>query len=115
MTIPENSNIEMLLKNYMRSQIGTGFNRLRFFAKHIGVYPRKVQRILAAENISFRETLIDTKCEIAQHYLINPSNTLAEISLILGYENVSAFSRAFSKRTKGISPSQFRLDRRPPT
>lgn len=108
----EDPNIELALRNYMRSQIGTGFDSLRFFAKHIGVHPRKVQRILAAENLNFREILSDIKYEIAQHYLINSSSSLAEISFILGYENASAFSRAFSKKTKGISPSQFRLNQK---
>lgn len=101
--------LEARLKNFIRSQIGTGFNRLNFFARHVGVHPRTVQRMLAAENLSFREILSEIKCDIAQHYLINSSNSLAEISFILGYENVSAFSRAFTRETKGISPSQFRL------
>lgn len=106
----DNSSVmETRLKNFIRSQIGTGFNRLNFFANHIGKHPRTVQRNLAAENLSFRKTLNEIKCDIARHYLTNSSNSLAEISHILGYENVSAFSRAFTKETKGTSPNQYRL------
>lgn len=106
----ENSSyMEVQLKNFIRSQIGTGFNRLNFFANHVGGHPRTVQRKLAAENLSFRKTLNEIKCDIARHYLTNSSNSLAEISHILGYENVSAFSRAFTKETKGTSPNQYRL------
>ncbi|MGB0906100.1 MAG: AraC family transcriptional regulator ligand-binding domain-containing protein [Maricaulaceae bacterium] len=103
---------EESLKNYIRSQIGTGFNRLEFFARHMGLNVRTVQRQLASRNLSFRRALLEIRIEIAKHYLINSKCSLSEIAYILGYENASALSRAFSNLTHGMSPHDFRLAHR---
>jgi AraC-like DNA-binding protein len=45
--------------------------------------------------------------EIAQDYVLNSNHTLTDISLMLGYQELSSFSRAF-RRWTNASPQQLR-------
>ncbi len=76
-------------------------------AKRLGVSSRTLQRRLAAENRTFQSILDETRESLARHYLRNTSMSSAEISFLLGYEDPSSFSRAFSAWT-GTSPERAR-------
>jgi AraC-like DNA-binding protein len=65
---------------------------------------------LAKHEVNFTQLLLDIRMEVAEQYLQNSTNTLEELSGILGYRNRSAFSRAF-KRSHGESPEQWRNSR----
>jgi len=52
---------------------------------------------------------VDTRMNLAREYLRHSQMPLTEVAGILGYENGSAFSRAF-KRRHGMSPLQWRND-----
>ena len=45
--------------------------------------------------------------ETAKQALTDPTNSLAEIAFLVGFEEQSSFSRAF-KRWTGVSPSEHR-------
>jgi AraC-like DNA-binding protein len=49
----------------------------------------------------------ETRFEIAKHFLKQPDISLTEISLLLGYSELSAFSRSF-RRLSGETPQQYR-------
>ena len=68
---------------------------------------RSLQRRLKAEGITFQELADEVRKEFALHYLRQPDHRIKEISHILGYNEVSAFSRSF-KRWMGMSPGQYR-------
>jgi AraC-like DNA-binding protein len=65
---------------------------------------RKLHRKLAAEDTSFRALLLEIRTELAKQYLNDTSLTLTEISFMLGFSEISSFSRAY-KRWTGKSPS----------
>jgi AraC-like DNA-binding protein len=71
------------------------------------MHPRAVQRTLEAEGTSFRLLLRDARLELAEYLLRLPRIRISEISSMLGYSNVSAFTRAF-EQTKGMPPSRLR-------
>lgn len=69
--------------------------------------PRSLQRRLAEEGHSFQALLDDTRRHLADAYLRDPGLELAEIALLLGYSEQSAFTRAFRAWT-GLAPAQWR-------
>jgi AraC-like DNA-binding protein len=77
-------------------------------ALHMSV--RTMHRKLAEVNQNFRTLLVEMRRELAEHYILDNSLTLTEISLLLGFSEPSSFSRAFKNWT-GSAPSDARQDR----
>ncbi len=71
--------------------------------------PRSLQRRLADEGHGFQPLLDDTRRHLADAYLRDPGLELAEIALLLGYSEQSAFTRAFRAWT-GLAPAQWRRE-----
>lgn len=71
---------------------------------------RTLHRRLKEEDQSFRTLLRDVRQELALQYIEDHSLTLTEITFLLGFSEMSSFSRAF-KNWNGVSPSQMREQR----
>ena len=68
---------------------------------------RSLQRELARSGLSY-STLVDrARLRLASEYLADPTATVMEVGLQLGYGDSTAFSRAFH-RWSGTSPTQYR-------
>lgn len=65
---------------------------------------------LKEENLTFLGLLDDVRREQALQYLREPDRPLTEVAELLGFSELSAFSRAF-KRWMGSSPAEFRAGR----
>ena len=78
------------------------------FALHMSV--RTMHRKLADVNNNFRTMLVEMRRDLAEHYILDNSLTLTEISLLLGFSEPSSFSRAF-KHWTGSAPSEVRQAR----
>ena len=63
-------------------------------------------RRLKAEGVSYHELLDEVRKNKAIHLLKSRQHTLSEIAFLLGFSELSAFSRAFKKWT-GQSPAKF--------
>jgi len=74
-------------------------------ALHVSV--RTLRRKLEAEDTSFRVLLSELRRKLADQYIRNNNLNLTEISMLLGFSESSAFSRAFRNWT-GSSPTQVR-------
>jgi AraC-like DNA-binding protein len=70
---------------------------------------RNLHRKLRKEDTSFKNLLNDVRQELAQQYIQDRSITLTEISFMLGFSEVSSFSRAFKNWT-GKPPSVIRQE-----
>jgi AraC-like DNA-binding protein len=66
-------------------------------------------RRLRAHDIQFNELVRTARREVAIGLLRDPSLSLTEIAVRLGYSELSAFSRAFRQWT-GLSPAQYRSE-----
>ena len=66
-----------------------------------------VQRALSDHNMTFKEAIEVTRRNLAEMYLQQRQLPLTEIALLLGYSELSAFSRAFTRWT-GTSPRHYR-------
>ncbi|WP_456373967.1 AraC family transcriptional regulator [Thiolapillus sp.] len=76
-------------------------------AKALFMTERTLQRRLQAEGTTFKRLLTEVRQELADQYIRDSKMTLQEISFLLGFAELSSFSRAF-KRWKGMSPKHFR-------
>ena len=68
---------------------------------------RSLQRRLQQEGTTFKVILNEVREELAYKYLQDDRISLGEISFLLGFSEMSSFSRAF-KRWKGVSPSAYK-------
>jgi AraC-like DNA-binding protein len=76
-------------------------------AANLHMSSRSLQRRLREEGISFAEITETVRRTMATHYLQASVYPLKEISYLLGYNELSAFSRAFKKWT-GTTPLDYR-------
>jgi AraC-like DNA-binding protein len=79
----------------------------RTIARVLGTSTRSLQRHLQEHGTSFAEVMRETRCELARSYLRDPRCSITEITFLLGFEDASAFARAFRCWT-GMSPSEYR-------
>lgn len=77
-------------------------------AKALGVHARTLQRRLRDEGTSFEKIKDDARREWAESLLVQPSVSLSQIALMLGYADPSAFSRS-CRRWFGEAPRTYRL------
>ena len=76
-------------------------------ASQLGMSARTLQRKLAEFEVVFSDLVDDIRCDIATDYLLHTEYDLTDISLMLGYSELSSFSRAF-KRWTGNNPQETR-------
>ncbi|MCG6860253.1 MAG: AraC family transcriptional regulator [Chromatiaceae bacterium] len=76
-------------------------------AKAVYMSPRTLRRRLLAEGTSYSQLLDAVRRELAEQYIADPARSLSETGFLLGFSELSAFSRAF-KRWTGQTPSAFR-------
>ena len=72
-------------------------------ARALNLSLRSLQRKLNERGTSFRKLLEDTRRQLAQQYLQDSTLSVSEITYLLGFAEVSSFSRAF-KRWTGNAP-----------
>jgi AraC-like DNA-binding protein len=80
-----------------------GIVPLEEIAANFNVSTRSLQRKLKEENVTYQELADQVRKSLAIHYLDSGSYYVKEISYMLGYNELSAFSRAF-KRWTGTTP-----------
>ena len=76
-------------------------------AARLNMSERSLQSKLAARGTSYRILLNETRQELAEQYMRQGRHSVSEVTYLLGFADVSSFSRAFRNWT-GVSPSEFR-------
>lgn len=102
----------------MSDRIGTfllanaylGIPSLKDLAANLNVSPRNLQRKLRNEGVTYQQLADSVRKSLAQHYLESGKYPLKEIAYILGYNELSAFTRAF-KRWTGAPPLHYQQQR----
>jgi AraC-like DNA-binding protein len=87
--------------------LSRGEAETRYVAQALGMSERTFVRRLNESGATFAEILDQLRSELAQKYLNDPSLTPSQITFLLGYSEVSAFSHAF-KRWTGTTPGKWR-------
>ncbi|MFS2067939.1 AraC family transcriptional regulator [Pseudomonas sp. CT11-2] len=91
----------------LRNELANGPVTLRDMAVYMMISPRTLQRYLRAQGTRFQELLDDTRQAMAARYLCDSSINLTQLASLLGYADLSTFSRAFT-RWYGISPQKWK-------
>ncbi|GAA0481503.1 MULTISPECIES: AraC family transcriptional regulator [Tatumella] len=87
--------------------LSNGEPALETVAENLGLSAWTLQRRLREHNVSFSVLVDNVRSELATHYLQQKSLSVSAMAMLLGYSEVSAFSRA-CRRWFGISPRQWR-------
>lgn len=87
--------------------LGSGHVTEARVADQLHMTPRNLHRKLQKEDTSFKLLLNEVRQDLALQYIQDRSMTLTEISFMLGFSEVSSFSRAYKNWT-GKSPSEDR-------
>lgn len=95
-----------LVTNYLLANAYLGLPSIKQLSSNFSVSSRTLQRKLSVEGSSFQQVSEDVLKRLAISYLKEGSHTLKEIAYMLGYNDQSAFSRAFKKWT-GFPPATY--------
>jgi AraC-like DNA-binding protein len=99
-------NLQHRIENFIRTNAYLGIPSLEEIAANFNTSPRSLQRKLREEGIGYQELATSCRMDLAIYYLESGEHRLKEISYILGYQELSAFSKAFKKWT-GKSPIEY--------
>ncbi|XVO90009.1 AraC-like transcriptional regulator QhpR [Pseudomonas palleroniana] len=95
------------VQNRLRTELAHGPVTLRDMAEYMMISQRTLQRYLRAQGTQFQELLDDTRQAMAVRYLCDSSISLTQVASLLGYADLSTFSRAFT-RWNGVSPQKWK-------
>jgi len=76
-------------------------------AARLNMSERTLQGRLALKKTSYRDLLNETRKELAEQYISQGLRSFSEVTYLLGFSDISSFSRAFRNWT-GLSPSVYR-------
>lgn len=96
-----------LVQQKLYQAIPSGAFSIEDIAATLGISSRTLQRNLTAEGTKFNQELQNVQKILAFGYLKNPDMTTDDVAYLLGYSEVSSFSRAFKKWT-GQTISEYR-------
>lgn len=91
------------------SRLSNGVPSLEDISSELNMSRRTLQRRLRQFDVEFSALLDDVRRELALEYITKGEYNVTEVSLLLGYSEVSSFSRAF-KRWTGKAPQKYQAD-----
>ena len=103
----EQGNIVLRTRLSIAEQLPNGRITEDSLANKLNMSKRTLHRKLRENGETFRSLLESVRTELAEHYIADPKISVTEIAFLLGYNDISALSRAF-RGWFGISPSQAR-------
>jgi len=95
------------IQNTIRTQLPNGYPSLEQVALTLRLSSSVIQRELSHEGLSYRGLIETTRRELAIMYIRQRHLPFSEIAFLLGYSELSAFSRAV-RRWTGMSPRKYR-------
>lgn len=108
-TVPSANDFVDHATRIVMSSLRSGEVTIEHVAMKVGMSPRTIQRRLRDRGLSFHDVVANARLALSRRYLGDPSLTLTEVAFLLGYSDLSAFSRAF-RRWTGRSAIEFRRD-----
>lgn len=76
-------------------------------SRRLGVAPRELTTILETNGTTFQRVFENTRYAMAQYYLVDTDIQLTEVALLLGFSELSAFTRA-ARRWFDMAPRDYR-------
>ncbi|WP_207510953.1 AraC family transcriptional regulator [Longitalea luteola] len=106
--VKKNERLSDKINRYLISNAYLGILSLEETAANFHMSPRTLQRRLKEEDVSFQQLADSARQYLAVQTLKQGKYSVKEIAYMMGYNELSAFSRAF-KRWTGNSPESYRL------
>ena len=104
---PNLNALDLKIRLLISPNISTGFPSLTSLAEQLDVSPQTLSRWLNEHNTNYQTIKDDLRRDVAVALLKNSTLSIKEISFNVGYQESSAFSKAF-KHWFGISPTAYR-------
>ena len=104
--ISERQSLQRRIHNYLMANSYLGIVSLEDIASNFNVSARTLQRKLKEEGINFQQLADEVRKTLAINYLKERTYPVKQISYMLGYNELSAFTRTF-KRWTGITPVSY--------
>lgn len=98
------------IKQVIAQQLSLGGADIESVARHFGESTRSLQRRLETRGTRFSLLVDLVRIELAQRLMLDAKLALADIALLLGFADQSAFQRAF-KRWFNLTPGEYRRQR----
>jgi len=95
------------VRNQIMLNLGDVPPTLKEIAKILGLSGQSFQRRLREHGLTYQDLMKAARQDLALHYLKDPDVQLTELAYLLGYSELSAFSRAF-RAWAGMSPQRYR-------
>lgn len=95
------------LSSMIRVSLPDGYPSLNQVAAELRVPAAVIQRELADHGMTYKDAVETIRRDLARIYIQQRHLPLTEITFLLGYSELSAFSRAFT-RWMGVSPRSYR-------
>ena len=95
------------VQSTIRTELPDGYPSLQKIAASLHLAPSVIQRELSQEGVSYKDLVEITRKNLALMYIRQKHLSFSEIAFLLGYSELSAFSRAM-RRWTGLSPRKFR-------
>jgi AraC-like DNA-binding protein len=95
-------------QQYIADRLSSGGPDLEQTASAMGMSVRSLQRRLSTHGLSYRELVESVRRRVTERLLVNPSLSLLDIALLVGFSDQSSFNRAF-RRWFATTPSRLRL------
>jgi AraC-like DNA-binding protein len=92
--------------SYLTANAYLGIPTLDELAANFNTSSRSLQRKLQDEGVTYQQLADSIRKSLATHYLESGKHPIKEISYLLGYNELSAFNRAF-KRWTGTTPGSY--------
>ncbi|MGH6932437.1 MAG: AraC-like transcriptional regulator QhpR [Dongiaceae bacterium] len=99
-----------LVRQKIEAHFGTGDPSIKKVAAELGLTSWTLHRRLRDRHVNFHDLVRGARRELALRYVSEPHIPLTEVAFLLGYSELSAFSRAFRQWT-GMAPMHFRRHR----
>lgn len=94
------------VNNFLLANAYLGVPTLDALASNLNVSSRSLQRKLQEEGVTYQQLADSIRKSLALHYLQTGQHPVKEIAYILGYNELSAFNRAF-RRWMGTTPVSY--------
>ncbi|MFQ5638359.1 MAG: AraC family transcriptional regulator [bacterium] len=107
--VPRQATLAERVRVWLSEELSGGAPSVSSAARALHISARTLHRSLQSEGTSFRELLDQLRQERATVLLANPHCSVAEVGFLLGFAELSSFSRAF-KRWTGKAPAAFRAE-----
>lgn len=95
------------IRSRLIDELPSGAVTEKSVAESLNMSLRTLQRRLGEEDTTYKEVLDGTRRQLAERFVRDANLTLNEITYLLGFSEISSFSRSF-KRWTGVAPSVYR-------